>query len=122
MTIEERKILDTLIIAIKGNNLVSFTYDENVRKVEPYLVGELYSIHQNHLEEGTFALRAWFVSGYTSKPVDKEKGDRWRIYELKKIMKLVILDETNNKVRPLYNPDDKKFKRINYHVVIKKLV
>lgn len=39
-----------------------------------------------------------------------------------KKMKLVILDETYNKVRPLYNPDDEKFKRINYRIVKRKSV
>jgi len=119
MTPKEQQIIDTLITAIKGNNLVEFKYDGKNRKVEPYLIGELYSIHQNHLEEGTFALRAWFVGGYSSQPVDKIQGDRWRKYELKKMMELVILELSNKMIRPSYNPDDKDFKRINFRVNIK---
>jgi len=119
MTPKEQQIIDTLIMAIKGENLISFEYDGQISTVEPYLIGELYSKFQNHLEEGKFALRAWFVSGYSSRPVDRRQGDRWRIYELNKMMKLDILSETNKIVRPLYNPDDKDFKRINFRVNVK---
>ena len=120
MTPKEQKIIDTLKTAIKGENLIEFKYSGEYRIVEPYLIGELYSIKQNFEEEGTFALRAWFVEGYTSQPVDKIVGDRWRKYELKKIMELVILTKTNNKIRPLYDPNDKDFKRINFRVEIQK--
>jgi hypothetical protein len=70
------------------------------------------------LEVGTFALRAWFVSGYSSQPVDRRQGDRWRVYHLENIVDLIILDETNEIVRPLYKPDDKYFKRINFRVQV----
>jgi hypothetical protein len=119
MTPKEQQIIDTLIIAIKGCNLIEFKYDDEYITLEPYLIGELYNIHQNHLEEGTFALRGWFVSGFSSQPVDIKQCDRWRIYHLKKIVELEILEETNKMVRPLYNPDDKDFKRINFRVAIK---
>jgi len=68
------------------------------------------------LEEGIFALRAWFVSGYSSQPVDKKEGDRWRLYEFNKICDLTILDEKEKQIRPFYNLNDKKFKRINFRV------
>lgn len=55
MTTREQRVIDTLTAAIKSNNLVEFKSDGKDRKVEPYLMGKLYSIHQNHLEEGTFA-------------------------------------------------------------------
>jgi hypothetical protein len=116
MTPKEQQIIDTLITAIKGCNLIEFKYDNEKRIVEPYLIGELYNKHQTHLEEGTFALRAWFVSGYSSEPVDAKPGDRWRKYELEKMTELVILELTNKMIRPLYNPDDKDFKRINFRV------
>ena len=119
MTTREQQIIDTLTAAIKSNNLVEFKSDGKKRKVEPYLIGELYSIHQNHLEEGTFALRAWFVSGFSSQPVDIRQGDRWRVYHLEKMVELIILDEKNTKVRPFYNQDDKEFKRINFRVNVK---
>ena len=119
MTPKEQQIIDTLITAIKGSNLIEFKYDGQNRIVEPYLIGELYSSHQTHLEEGTFALRAWFVSGYSSQPVDSKQGDRWRVYHLKKIVELAILEDTNKLVRPFYHPDDKDFKRINFRVEIK---
>ncbi|MCX8482327.1 MAG: WYL domain-containing protein [Crocinitomicaceae bacterium] len=118
MTTREQQIIDTLIYAIKSNSLVEFKYEGKNRKVEPYLIGELYSIHQNHLEEGIFALRAWFVSGYSSQPVDRKQGDRWRVYHLEKMSDLTILDETNKMFRPLYNPNDKYFKRINFRVQV----
>ena len=121
MTLREQQIKEILTAAIKGNNLIEFKYDNKQRIVEPYLIGELYGIHQNHLEEGKYALRAWFVGGYSSKPVDSRAGDRWRLYEFDKMTELGILAETNINVRPFYNPDDEKFKRINYRVMIKKL-
>jgi hypothetical protein len=96
--------------------LIEFKYDGKNRIVEPYLIGELYSIHQNHLEEGTLALRAWFVSGYSSQPVDTRPGDRWRKYEIEKMTELEILELTNKLIRPLYSPNDKDFKRINFRV------
>ena len=118
MTTREQQIIDTLTSAIKSNSLVEFKYDGKNRKAEPYLIGELYSIHQNHLEKGTFALRAWFVSGYSSQPADRRQGDRWRVYHLEKMAELKILDETNKMVRPLYDPNDKDFKRINFRVQV----
>lgn len=119
MTRKEQQIIDTLISAIEGNNFVEFKYNGQNRIVEPYLIGELYSKHQTHLEEGTYALRAWFVGGYSSQPVDRRQGDRWRKYEIKKMFELVILNETNKTIRPLYNPNDKDFKRISFRVEIK---
>ena len=118
MTTREQQIIDTLMSAIKSNSLVEFKYEGENRKVEPYLIGELYSIHQNHLEEGTFALKAWLVSGNSSQPVDRRPGDRWRVYHLEKMDELTILDETNTMVRPFYNPDDKDFKRIIFRVKV----
>ena len=85
MTPKEQQIIDILIIAIKGGNLIRFEYDGQIRIVEPYLIGELYSKFQNHLEEGKYAQRAWFVRGYTKRPIDKSLGDRWRIYNLDKM-------------------------------------
>lgn len=119
MTNKEQQIIDILIIAIKGGNLIRFEYDGQIRIVEPYLIGELYSKFQNHLEEGKYAQRAWFVRGYTKRPIDKSLGDRWRIYDLDKMIQIEILDETNKIIRPLYNPDDQKFKRINFRVNVK---
>lgn len=120
MTSIEQQISDTLISAIKDCNLVQFMYRGSIRKVEPFLIGELFSIHQTHLEEGTFALRAWHVSGYSSQPADKIPGDRWRIYQLKEMADLLILNETYKKIRPFYNPDDNAFKRITFRVVVKR--
>jgi hypothetical protein len=120
MTPKEKQIIDSLKLAIQGENLIEFKYNGEYRIVEPYLIGELFSKNQRFEEEGTWALRAWFVEGFTSQPVDKKVGDRWRKYELKKIMELDILTSTNNKVRPLYNPNDKDFKRITFRVEVKK--
>jgi hypothetical protein len=119
MTTQEQQIIETLILAIKGNNLVEFKYEGQNRIVEPYLLGELYNKHQTHFEEGTYALRAWFVRGFTSQLVDSKKGDRWREYEIIKMLDLVILDETNKTIRPFYNPNDKDFKRTIFRVGIK---
>lgn len=121
MTSREQQIIEILTKAIKENNLIEFRYEEKLRIVEPYLIGELYSKFQNHLEEGKYALRAWFIGGYSNKPVDRMPGDRWRLYEFDKIIDLDILAETNFNVRSFYNPNDEKFKRINYRVMIKNL-
>ena len=121
MTLREQQIIEILTAAIKGCNLIKFKYENKKRIVEPYLIGELYSIHQNHIEEGKYALRAWFVNGHTSNNVDRIPGDRWRLYELEKMTELGIMAETNTKVRPFYKPDDEKFKRINYRVTIKEI-
>ena len=119
MTQKEEQIIDILITAIKGGNLIRFEYKGQIRIVEPYLIGELYSKFQNHLEEGEFALRAWFVSGFSNRPIDKKEGDRWRIYELNKMIEIEILTEMNKIIRPFYIPNDNDFKRINYRVNVK---
>jgi hypothetical protein len=119
MTAEEKEIIITLSKAIKGRNLVKINYDGENRIVEPYLIGELYDKHSNDMKEGVYALRAWFVSGYSSQNLDIRAGDRWRIYHIKKIDKLEILEEENHTIRPFYNMYDKNFKRINFHVVDK---
>jgi hypothetical protein len=116
MTPKEQQIAEILTTAIKGNNLIAFKYDNEYRIVEPFLFGELYSVNQTHDQEGIYALRAWLVSGFSSLPVDIRTGDRWRKYELKKIIELTILKERNKTIRPLYNPNDKDFKRINYRI------
>lgn len=116
MTPKEQQIAEILTTAIKGNNLIEFKYDNKYRIVEPFLFGELYSVHQTHEQEGKFALRAWLVGGYSSSPVDIRTGDRWRKYEFTKIMELTILKVRFKTIRPLYNPNDKDFKRINYRI------
>ena len=116
MTPKEQQIADILTSAIKGNNLIEFKYDNEYRTVEPFLFGELYNVKQSFEQEGKYALRAWLVRGYSSLPVDIRPGDRWRKYELKRIMDITILNETYKIVRPLYNPNDQEFKRINYRI------
>jgi hypothetical protein len=119
MTLKEQQVIDILLNAMNGGNLIRFEYDGQISVVEPYLVGELYDKFQNHLEEGKFALRAWFVRDYSNQPTDTEQGERWRIYELDKMTECETLIETKKNIRPLYNPDDKKFKRINFRVKLK---
>ena len=116
MTPKEQQIAQLLTTAIKRNNLIEFKYDNEFSTVEPFLFGELYSVNQTFDQEGIYALRAWLVSGYSSLPLDSKPGDRWRKYELNKIMDLKILDERYKIIRPLYNPYDKDFKRINYRI------
>jgi predicted DNA-binding transcriptional regulator YafY len=117
MTQYEKKIMDILTIAMKGNNLIEFLYDNNTRIVEPYLFGELFNKNdKNHFVEGKYALKAWFVRGYTSLSIDIKEGDRWKLYHIDKIVELKILDEKDFTIRPFYNPDDKDFKRINFRI------
>ncbi|MFY8109898.1 MAG: hypothetical protein ACOVO9_12925 [Bacteroidia bacterium] len=116
MTPEEQQIAEILTKAIKGNNLVKFKYDNEYVTVEPFLFGELYSVYQTHVQEGIYALRAWLINGDSTLPVDILIENRWRKYELQKIMELTILNERYKIIRPLYNPNDKDFKRINYRI------
>jgi hypothetical protein len=113
MTITEEQNLSMIKSAMNGNNIIEFIYDQKKRIVEPFLVGELYNKYQNHLEEGTYALRAWFIEGYSSEKLDLKEGDRWTIYELDKMSDLIILNQRFLKMRPFYNPNDTSFKRIN---------
>jgi hypothetical protein len=119
MTQDEQQIINILITVIRDRNLIRFKYNGQIRIVEPYLIGELYSKFENHLEKGKYALRAWFTSGYSNRPIDKTQGDRWRIYELDKMIEIEILSETNKIVRPFYHPDDKDFKRLIFRVNVK---
>jgi len=121
MTSKEEQFLSLVIKAMNNKNLIQFVYENKLRIIEPFLVGELYSKYENHLVEGAYAVRGWLVRGYSSKNLDVKKGDRWRIYELDKMSDLLILNETFYDARPLYNPDDSSFKRINLRMEIIKL-
>lgn len=112
MTQKEKENVDKLKEAMNKNNAVTFIYKNQLTIVEPYLIGELYDKFKNHLFEGEWALRAWFLNGETSLKVDKKEGDRWRIYKLNEIDKITILDTKIFFYRPLYNKWDKNFKRI----------
>lgn len=118
MTIKEEQNLSLIMSAMNSNKTIEFIYDEKKRIVEPFLVGELYNKYQNHLEEGTYALRAWFIEGYSSEKLDLKEGDRWRNYELDKMSDLIIVNQRFLKMRPFYNPNDKSFKRINLRMEI----
>jgi hypothetical protein len=113
MTENEEKFLTIIMSAMSDNYRIQFLYDGKNRIVEPFLVGELYSKYHNHLVEGTYALRAWFIDGYSSEKLDLKEGDRWRIYELDKMSDLIILNQKFLKMRSLYNPNDGIFKRMN---------
>ncbi len=86
--------------AIKRKRLVQFHYGGHVRKVEPYVVGQLTS--------DNMALRAWHLEGFT----ESHREPSWRLYLLKDIRSLRVLDEVFDEPRDGYNPDDSMMSHI----------
>jgi hypothetical protein len=93
--------MDTLICdAIEKRRLLQFTYDDEVRIVEPHLLGRKTS--------GKDALSAYLVGGYT----ESDRQPYWRNYTVEKMEFITMLDETFSGARHGYNPNDKTMEEI----------
>jgi len=89
--------------AIKSRRQISIVYDKGVRIIDPYLIGTTTA--------GNEALRAYQTGGYS-----KRGGlPDWRLFTLKKISGVAILD-TSFTIRSDYNPNDKDLVRISCRV------
>jgi hypothetical protein len=86
--------MQTICQAISGRQLLRFFYAGDgvpgLRTVEPHMVA--YT-RDNHL-----ALSAWYLTGAS----ESSKGPRWRIYLLRDMSQITILDERFATARPGY--------------------
>ena len=82
--------------AIAQRSLVTFTYDDHHRVVQPAAYGT-HKTTQNHL------LRGYQVGGTSSSGTPP----KWELYRLEKMVGVKILGETFEQNPPYFNPDDK---------------
>lgn len=80
--------------AIEKKRLLQFSYDELTRIVEPHLFGRKTS--------GNDALSAYLVGGYT----ESDSAPYWRSFLVEKMEFVILLDETFDRPREGYNPQD----------------
>ncbi len=85
-----QKVID----AIKNQKLLEIEYDGGTRIVEPHCYGET--------TKGNEGLRVFQVDGYSS---TGKMG--WKMYDLGKADKIIILDDTFDSPRPGYKRGDK---------------
>jgi len=111
MTPKERTLVDLFTNVITRGNYVQFMYDQKIRVVETYVVGELWKLGLGEFEEGELAIRCYFIRGETSK-IMKTDLDRWRIFKLKRILNIEILNEFSKYERKGYHLNDKDFHKI----------
>jgi predicted DNA-binding transcriptional regulator YafY len=93
-------VLATLSAAIEQRRVVHFRYEQSLRVVEPYLIGET--------RRGNLVLSAFWVDGYSSSGSRPE----WRQYVLDKVTALEVLEERFVPPRPGYDPRDRRMRRI----------
>ncbi len=84
---KEKKICD----AIKNKQKVEIIYDYHKRIIEPHTFGINALRHK--------LISAWQVEGYSS----SGQTNGWKLFDIRKISNITILDETFNK-REGYNP------------------
>jgi predicted DNA-binding transcriptional regulator YafY len=86
----------TICTAINSKSIITFRYDEAVRRVEPHQVG--------YDHDGDLTLSAWQLSGGS--------GVDWRDFHIAKMSGLSITGEHFSGPRPGYNPRNRKMRRI----------
>lgn len=91
--------------AICMHKVVAFTYEQQIRIVEPFLTGR-------HRRTGRIHLRAWQIGGGSK----SGKSPNWRLYEINKIKQLRITDDSFRGMRPGYNRDDEDMDQIYEHI------
>lgn len=88
--------------AISQRHLLRFRYTDNkTRIVEPHLVGE--STAHNDV------LVAWRLR---TEPIDGSRPNGWRNYRLDEMHSIEILEETFDRPRADYNPNDNHILRV----------
>jgi WYL domain len=88
--------------AISQKHLLRFRYADNkARVVEPHLAGENTARHD--------ALLAWLLR---SEAIDVSHAGGWRNYLLDEMHSIEILEETFDRPRPDYNPNDRRILRV----------
>lgn len=90
--------------AIENKQLLSFTYKDKKRLVEPYTFGQS--------KQGKDTLSAFQIEGGAN-----GKGNMtWRQFALREMKNLTLLDDTFENVREDYHPDNAKMSFIYWTV------
>ncbi|RXJ90544.1 hypothetical protein CRV01_05150 [Arcobacter sp. CECT 8983] len=85
---------DLIIAAIDNKNVVEFTYKNDLRVVEPFVIGVTST--------GKIALRAYQVGGNSS----DSNTIGWKLFTLDKMNNLRVTIDNFTGVREHYNPND----------------
>ncbi|HEY2011302.1 MAG TPA: WYL domain-containing protein [Rhizomicrobium sp.] len=85
---------EMLITAIRDRKIVEFVYKNEIRYVEPHLLGRN--------QTGTLTLSAWQTSGKVG----------WRAFSVEKISALHLTGDVFAASRPGYNPNDSTMQEI----------
>lgn len=97
-------MIETLCQAISEKRILNFTYDGLPRTVEPHLVGDRTT--------GKTGLSAYQIGGKSH----SNSVPYWRPFTVSKIRELEITDQTFDKPRPGYNPNDSRMTVIHCRV------
>jgi hypothetical protein len=118
MELKDKLKLEILQKAVEQKNYVKFKYEnEEIRIVAPYVAGEFNDMkvpkEGKAIKETNIGIRAYFVSGYTSRPIKKEM-DKCKRYIIEKMenLELVVAKDKSNKNN--YNGEDKGFSKIYF--------
>ena len=81
--------------AIRNKNLITFNYDGGERTVEPHCYGVS--------KDGKELLRAYQIAGHS------ESGNPagWKLFRLDGLTDLHVSNDTFDRPRPQYNPEDR---------------
>jgi predicted DNA-binding transcriptional regulator YafY len=87
--------------AIKDRNVIQFSYDGQLRIVEPFTLGY-------HKDTNNLVLSAYRVGGYSKSQNDPP----WRLYTVDDIRNLSVSDKHAESYRQGYNPRDSRMSSI----------
>ena len=95
------KTEDTIKKAIKERIVMSFEYKGHTRIVEPFTLGNLKPWND-------LSLSAYRLRGYTS----QVSFNNWRVYKIKEMSNLILLNEKAESFRYGYNRNDSRMTSI----------
>lgn len=96
---------DTLMEAIKKRTAVLIRYNDEVRPVEPHVLG--------FTTAGNRAVRVWQLAGGSA---SQGEVPGWRLMRIDRIHSIEPMDSPSLAPRPDYNPDDKQMMHIEARI------
>jgi len=87
--------------AIKERKVLQFSYEGNIRIVEPFTLG-------NHKDTGNLVLSAFRIGGYSKSANEPQ----WRLYIVNEMQNLSSTNQRAMATRPGYNPNDSRMSTI----------
>ena len=86
---------NTIIDAINSKQVIEFTYKNDLRVVEPFVLGVSST--------GKDSFRAYQVGGNST----DSNSIGWKMFTIDKVSNLILKDNVFSGVREYYNPNDK---------------